>query len=199
VSNSPVTIFISAAPALEVSRQMQQAAKRKVPPVGRAPTPADVCARSRKPAGGHVGRALVSDSPMSTEPPPDQAPDQIVLDFLAGLPATVREPVLFKCCFGVEASGFAELAFDDKLAILEKFLRDPGSSRSYRCAQLIGVIEVILEPGPPATAERPLMERHLAAARESFRQLRQDVLSPGALAAWQDLLSPERPWIEDAE
>jgi hypothetical protein len=135
---------------------------------------------------------------MSDEALPEKDPDQIVLEFLDALPATIREPVLFKCCFGVEASGFAELAFDDKVSILEKYLHDARGSRSYRCAQLIGVLEVVLEP-PASTAEMPLWERHLAAAREAFSELRRTVLAPSVLARWQDALSAQRPWIEDAQ
>lgn len=128
----------------------------------------------------------------------EPTPDQIVLDFLDALPATIREQVLFKCCFGVEAADFADLALEDRLAILEKFLRDPSFSTSYRCAQLIGVVEMVLEP-PASKARKPMMERHLEAARDRFAVLRQDALSPKALAEWQDLLSAEHPWIEDAE
>jgi hypothetical protein len=136
--------------------------------------------------------------PMPGEPQPDRSPDQVVLDFLDVLPTTIREQVLFKCCFGVEAADFADLALEDRLAILDKFLRDPGFSTSYRCAQLIGVVEMVLEP-PASKAKKPLMERHLEAARDRFAELRRDLLSPQALAAWQDQLSAEHPWIEDAE
>jgi hypothetical protein len=135
---------------------------------------------------------------MSDDPRPEKDPDQIVLEFLDALPATIREPVLFKCCFGVEASGFVEFAIENKITILEKYLHDARGSRSYRCAQLIGVVEVVLEP-PASTAERPLWERHLAAAREAFSDLRRTVLHPSVLARWQDTLSAERPWIEDAQ
>ena len=93
--------------------------------------------------------------PMPGEAQPERSPDQVVLDFLDTLPTTIREQVLFKCCFGVEAADFADLALEDRLTILEKFLRDPSFSTSYRCAQLIGVVEMVLEP-PASKAEKPL-------------------------------------------
>ena len=135
---------------------------------------------------------------MFAEPTPGD-PDTVLLAFLDALPATIREPVLFKCCFGVEASGFAELALEDKLTILEQFMRKPGSSHSYRCAQLVGVIEVILVGPANPKDDRPLGERHLAQARETFMALRQGPLSADALSAWQDRLAAENPWVEDAE
>jgi hypothetical protein len=134
---------------------------------------------------------------MPDEPLAERYPDQIVLDFLDTLPATIREQVLFKCCFGLEAANFADLALEDRLAILEEFLHDPRGSTSYRCAQLIGVVEMVLEP-PASTPKKPLSERHLEAARDRFAELRQDVLSPRALAVWQDRLAADRPWLEDA-
>jgi len=136
---------------------------------------------------------------MPSDAYPDGTPDEVLLQFLDALPATIREPVLFKCCFGAEASGFAELALEDKLTILEKFLHDAGSSTSYRCAQLIGVIEVILEGPANPKDEMPLSERHLAHARETFIELRRSALSPKALSIWQDRLSAQNPWVEDAE
>jgi hypothetical protein len=136
---------------------------------------------------------------MPAETAPEGDPDEILLAFLDALPATIREPVLFKCCFGVEASGFAELALEDKLSILEHFLRRPGSSHSYRCAQLIGVIEVILVGPANPKDDRPLGERHLAQARDAFMLLRQGPLGAEALSAWQDRLAAENPWVEDAE
>jgi hypothetical protein len=136
---------------------------------------------------------------MFAETTPGGDPDEVLLAFLDGLPATIREPVLFKCCFGVEASGFAELALDDKLTIIERFVRKPGSSHSYRCAQLIGVIEVILVGPANPKDDRPLGDRHLAQARETFTVLRQGPLGAEALSAWQDRLSAQKPWVEDAE
>ena len=136
---------------------------------------------------------------MFAEDNPDGDPDEVLLAFLDALPATIREPVLFKCCFGVEASGFAELALEDKLSIIERFVRKPGSSHSYRCAQLIGVIEVILVGPANPRDDRPLGERHLAQARDTFAALRQGPLGAAALSAWQDRLAAENPWVEDAE
>jgi hypothetical protein len=136
---------------------------------------------------------------MHSEFNPDQTPDQVLLAFLDALPATIREPVLFKCCFGTEASGFAELALEDRLTILDQFIHKPGNSHSYRCAQLLGVIEVILVGPANPRDDRPLSERHLAQARETFMALRQGPLSAEALSAWQDQLAAENPWVEDAE
>jgi hypothetical protein len=136
---------------------------------------------------------------MHSEFDPDQTPDTILLAFLDALPATIREPTLFKCCFGAEASGFAELALEDKLTILDQYIHKPGYSHSYRCAQLIGVIEVILVGPANPRDDMPLSERHLAQARETFTALRQGPLSPTALSAWQDQLAAENPWVEDAE
>jgi hypothetical protein len=126
-------------------------------------------------------------------------PDEVLLAFLDALPATVREPVLFKCCFGVEAGGFAELALEDRLTILDQFIHKPGNSHSYRCAQLIGVIEVILVGPANPRDDMPLGERHLTQAREQFMALRLGPLSPKALSEWQDKLAAENPWVEDAE
>lgn len=136
---------------------------------------------------------------MSAETSPAADPDEVLLTFLDALPATIREPVLFKCCFGLEASGFAELALEDKLSILERFIRKPGSSHSYRCAQLVGVVEVILVGPANPKDDRPLGERHLAQARETFMTLRQGPLSAEELSAWQDRLAAVNPWVEDAE
>ncbi|BAV45284.1 Peptidase M23B [Mesorhizobium loti] len=133
-------------------------------------------------------------------------PDERLIEFLDGLPVTIRDGVLFRCCFGLEAGDFAELGTIDNLTILKVFLDEHPRHRGYRCAQLIGVLEIVLVPPKgneelnqkiyeetgheafrDAAIRAPLNERHFELARQQFAELRRTSLSPEVLSLWLEL------------
>jgi hypothetical protein len=81
-------------------------------------------------------------------------------------------------------------------------------SRAYKCAQIIGVVELVLEPDEydqekenwelyeetgveffrDAAMRQPLVKRHALAAYEEFHKLRQGVLSAQGLRRWRKFL-----------
>lgn len=134
-------------------------------------------------------------------------PHVCLVEFLDGLPATIRGNVLFICSFGLEVGSFVDLGTIDNLKLMKDFLDEaPGSLKGYRCAQMVGVVETALvhrkgieddnqalyeETGHTVfrdiAARAPLNEKHFERARAQFAELRQSVLSPGALSLWIDL------------
>lgn len=136
-------------------------------------------------------------------------PNEILLDFLGKLPATIKDSVLFQCCFGMQIFDLTALVGGDYLTELRKLLNEyDDASRAYKCAQLIGVVELVLEPdvtdleklnqelyeetGGEAfrniAMRQPLSKRHSELARKEFQELRQVALSAQALHMWQELL-----------
>jgi hypothetical protein len=146
-------------------------------------------------------------------------PDERLLDFLQRLPATIKETVIFQCCFGMDITDLVTLSKENQIDELREVLDLPGRSRAYVCAQAIGVLELVLEPDEvnlekPNQAlyqetgvetfrdialRQPFARRHWQAARKQFRKLRQGDLSPQALRRWQLLLSVPSPPEPDRE
>jgi hypothetical protein len=138
-------------------------------------------------------------------------PDEFLLDFLDSLPVTIRDNVLYMVCFNAEITeDLTVLLTVDKMETLRGFLDDDNARKACRCAQLIGIVEMALEPAWKNAQEvqelyeetqvaairdlalrTPLYERHQAQARARFSELRQNILSAQSLSAWHRLLSVE--------
>jgi|SRR5208282_2485118 len=147
-------------------------------------------------------------------------PDEVLLDFLAKLPITIKEAVLFQSCFGMQIFDLMVLGERDYLNELRKLLNDyDDASRAFKCAQLIGVVELVLEPDVTdleqlnqelydetgveefrdAAMRQPLSKRHYEIARKEFYELRQAALNAQALRMWQNFLQLSSQAGENSE
>lgn len=136
-------------------------------------------------------------------------PDEVLLDFLAKLPATIKDSVLFGVCFGMQIFDLASLHQGDYIGALRNLLDEyDDASRAYKCAQIIGVVELVLEPDEAdleklnrelyeetgaklfcdAAMREPLSRRHSEIAYKEFHELRQAALNAQALRMWQNFL-----------
>ncbi len=126
--------------------------------------------------------------------------------FIGGLPDTIRSSVLYQCAFGMDIVDLMVLQDEiETIKALRELLDVPAPTSIYRTAQLIGVLEYILEPPlddleklntelfeetgeiglRDAALLQPLAQRHKEAARKRFIELRQGVLSVRHLRAWR--------------
>lgn len=133
-------------------------------------------------------------------------PDELILDFLAKLPPMVKDSVLAGCILAFDLVRFDP--FQDKLGDLRSLINDYDvRERHYACAMLIAVVELCLEDtGVKAkfyqelweqhgievardiALREPLRERQYQNAREAFRELRENSLTPRILHIWQGFL-----------
>jgi hypothetical protein len=129
----------------------------------------------------------------------DRSPDTILLHFIERLPTTIREVVLARCC-----QAFNRLQLEQRQDLFATFraivvAHDP-EMRAYTCAQMIAVLELVLQhehaaahselaerlerAGRPAGSldlRTPLAQKHWQAAREEFFALRRDALAVDAV------------------
>jgi hypothetical protein len=136
---------------------------------------------------------------------PGTEPDEVVLDFLATLPATIKEAVMAGC---IIAFGLSRLdPQQNRLADLREYIKD-GSAlrRPYQCAMLIGAIELTLEHDEGdeeyyqqlwthgiedfrnIALRAPLRDKHYQTAHKAFSELREGKISPRTLYIWQGFL-----------
>ena len=101
-----------------------------------------------------------------------------------------------------------DLGTRDNMELLRELFEVPNASRAYVCAQLIGLLELVLTPSETdiektnqqlyeetgverfrdIAMRQPLAKRHEETAFVSFQELREGVLSFEALHKWQTLL-----------
>jgi hypothetical protein len=133
-------------------------------------------------------------------------PDEVLLDFLAKLPSTIRDSVLAGCLIAFD---LVRLDPDrDALTDLREALKEGSATgRPYQCAMLMGAVELCLEQLKgdaeyyqelwaehgiesfrDMALRAPLRDRHYEGSREAFRKLREDALSPRTLRIWQSFL-----------
>ena len=136
-------------------------------------------------------------------------PDETLFRFLDNLPDATKERTLFLVCWGMGIRDLMEIGRRDYVNQLKELIDDePSEYRPYKCAQIIGVLELVLQPDDmdleqfnlriyeehgikefrDAALRQPLERQHREDALEEFRKLRRDDLSPQALRMWQTLL-----------
>ena len=135
--------------------------------------------------------------------------DEVLLEFLDGLPATIREQVLASICIQSElVEGFS--APDDWLSPIKEHLNCVGITNAGRLVRLVGLTEVCLFTSPhserinkemyekfgnPVFQEialrTALVTRHMNKSREKFKRLRSIELRPEALWRWSLEVSHE--------
>jgi len=139
----------------------------------------------------------------------DSLPDETLFSFLDGLSDDIKEGILFQVCWGMGIRDFLELARRDYINQLRGMLEDEKpKDRPYKCAQIVGVLELVLQPHEmdleqfnlriyeetgfrafrDVALRQPLAQQQCEDALEEFRKLRKDALSPQALHMWQTLL-----------
>jgi hypothetical protein len=141
--------------------------------------------------------------------------DDALCEFLDGLPTTIRDLVIGRCCLALRLLKARPL-FDapplDRLLWRHLESQEPVY-RASDLAHVIGTIEIVLEPdlidretlyrglddqdpSPDfnlSALESPLRSRHFASARERFRELRTGDLSPSSLRRFHELQALNNP------
>lgn len=131
-------------------------------------------------------------------------PLDILREFGLGLPTTMRDVVLARCCMGfglLEGKANQDIPGDFAKALSGIDTIEAG----YRCAAWCGVMELALFDEPNENGwidklaaehpgndtftrmalQQPLKRKHWQDAAAQFHDLRQGVLSPEALRLWQ--------------
>lgn len=146
--------------------------------------------------------------------------DVVLIDYVEGLPTTIKDVVLARCCMAFDK---LEFGHDENLLALFTSIIQPAGRASpigiiYECAKMIGVISLALETGTldyeafyrhlheqtggqmfnEMSLRAPLADKHWQAAREQFQSLLEGPLSPPSLRSWQDQLMVKqgRPGIK---
>lgn len=131
----------------------------------------------------------------------DQSPDEILLKFIEGLPPTVRDVILARCCM---AFGRLDASPNQNLfGTFRSILMPEGQSQAYVCAKMAAVVELALyecDSGSGAALANELLERtgshrfvsidlqawvaekHWRAARDAFLELRREALHSESLS-----------------
>lgn len=131
----------------------------------------------------------------------DQFPDEVLLSFVEGLPTTIRDVILGRCCMAF--GRLDRLPNQNLFATFRAILMPEGQRHPYLCAKMAAVVELALyecESSSGAALADELLERtgaprfvridlharvaekHARIARDAFMDLRRDVLHTEALS-----------------
>ncbi|MDB5582922.1 MAG: Peptidase [Bradyrhizobium sp.] len=135
---------------------------------------------------------------------------QVLIDFLDGQPATIRDGLIDQCLMYMTGSrAFDREAPGPRIDLLISYLaRGKHYEMWSKCAMLSGLMEVLLIPTVFDTAENyaeleeetgdgffeveklraPLVAAHRAKAAKDFAALRSTTLRPAAFREWSALL-----------
>jgi hypothetical protein len=141
------------------------------------------------------------------------SPRDLILAYLGEVPITIREWLQAMCLIVFDALPMdPDMRSEDYMPLIEGLLSADAPFEAYKVAMMAAVIETALvernideeefyrglaeRTGSPFFAkmsvQAPLKERHLAAARTQFAELRAGPLSPTALRLWSDTSMAKR-------